>query len=292
MGSAKRIFGGLLTGAGEGLLEKARAERREALFRLREGAITERATERERRADERAGKAHERSRELLTSVVTGEGGDLVGITRGGDTKPLDLKAGKKPGDSGLSVGDKRDLDAAIERHTTGKDSFEGEQTDWDAVAKRLRTIGREDLARRVESVEAPASSRTGVESPDYIEAKKQAEKWASDQAGFWSPDSKDFKDFGGNRTEAIQAKTMEFYRHLTGAQQPADGARVETGEAAVGGGSRGATGDQGATTAAAGAPQGSGTRSDPYRPTTQAEYDALPSGAIFINPSDGKTYRK
>lgn len=28
------------------------------------------------------------------------------------------------------------------------------------------------------------------------------------------------------------------------------------------------------------------------RPTTQAEYDALPSGTKFVNPADGKTYRK
>lgn len=27
-------------------------------------------------------------------------------------------------------------------------------------------------------------------------------------------------------------------------------------------------------------------------PTTQAEYDALPSGALFVDPDDGKTYRK
>lgn len=30
----------------------------------------------------------------------------------------------------------------------------------------------------------------------------------------------------------------------------------------------------------------------PVTPTTQAEFDALPSGTLFVNPADGKTYRK
>lgn len=31
---------------------------------------------------------------------------------------------------------------------------------------------------------------------------------------------------------------------------------------------------------------------EPARPTSDAEYDALPSGALFIDPDDGQTYRK
>jgi hypothetical protein len=40
------------------------------------------------------------------------------------------------------------------------------------------------------------------------------------------------------------------------------------------------------------APKGAGTREDPYKPATTADFDALPSGAIYINPADGKPYRK
>ncbi|MEQ8394975.1 hypothetical protein [Thalassobaculum sp.] len=36
----------------------------------------------------------------------------------------------------------------------------------------------------------------------------------------------------------------------------------------------------------------SGTREDPYKPTTREEFTAIPSGAIYINPADGKPYRK
>lgn len=37
---------------------------------------------------------------------------------------------------------------------------------------------------------------------------------------------------------------------------------------------------------------GAGTADTPARPTTQAEYDALPSGAVFIDPDDGTLLRK
>jgi len=36
----------------------------------------------------------------------------------------------------------------------------------------------------------------------------------------------------------------------------------------------------------------SGQSQQAARPTTEAEYNALPSGALFIDPDDGKTYRK
>lgn len=39
------------------------------------------------------------------------------------------------------------------------------------------------------------------------------------------------------------------------------------------------------------APQGAGTQADPYRVTTRAEAEALPSGSIFVTP-DGKMIRK
>jgi hypothetical protein len=30
----------------------------------------------------------------------------------------------------------------------------------------------------------------------------------------------------------------------------------------------------------------------PAQPQTEADYNALPSGSLFIDPDDGKTYRK
>lgn len=37
---------------------------------------------------------------------------------------------------------------------------------------------------------------------------------------------------------------------------------------------------------------GQGTRSDPARPTSKEQFNSLPSGAFFINPSDGKLRQK
>lgn len=37
---------------------------------------------------------------------------------------------------------------------------------------------------------------------------------------------------------------------------------------------------------------GQGTKEDPARPETKEQFDSMPSGAIYRNPSDGKLYRK
>lgn len=50
-------------------------------------------------------------------------------------------------------------------------------------------------------------------------------------------------------------------------------------------------GDQAAATGQGGPPAASAARA-PAKPTTDAEYAAMPSGTIFIDPDDGKQYRK
>jgi len=44
--------------------------------------------------------------------------------------------------------------------------------------------------------------------------------------------------------------------------------------------------------ARASAPQGAGTVESPYMPQTDAEYDAMPSGKVYLDPDDGQPYRK
>ena len=277
MGSAKRIFGGLLTGAGEGILEDARQRRKETLLRLTQENQTQRDERRETRADERASATHERSRGLLTSVIPDRSGNMVGITRGGDTKKLGFQSGKKSDlpTTGISTEDKRELDAAIARHTSGKGSYEGEVTDWDAAAKRLTKLGREDLAQRIAPLKAASEAGVTVDSPEYREALRLAEEWAEDKAGYFSRDKTDFADTGGSKVQAIQAKTMELYKQLTGS----------------GGATKKPTP---ATSTAPGAPPGSGTEADPYKATTQAQVDwfknSAPAGTII--EIDGVLYKK
>lgn len=46
------------------------------------------------------------------------------------------------------------------------------------------------------------------------------------------------------------------------------------------------------TMIAGGAVKGQANQQGPARPTTDAEFDALPKGALYIDPDDGRTYRK
>ncbi len=192
MGDAKRIVGGLLSGAGGGILEKARADRAETLRRM----------------------TIEGQQGLIRTVVTGEDREMYGITGAGDTKKLGIKDAKSVM-AGRSAGDQRLWDDAIERYTEGVGSLEGESIIWPDVAKALHAEGRPDLARMAEGF-AGGRSSIKPDSPEYLKAEEEAEAWGSDQAGWFSSDKKDFAKFGGNRTAAVQAKTEELYRKYTG----------------------------------------------------------------------------
>lgn len=284
MGTAQRIIAGGLIGVGEGLIEQARAERDKLLALLKQQGLTARTLLHEARADRRAAQ----SGGLLTRVVADENNDMVGVTRSGDVKSLGFKGKPTAADKeldGLAVGDKRILDTLIERHTTGKGSLEGEKTDWQAIEKTLRDKGKDDLADLVATQDSQ-NQAVDVKSPEYREAQRMAEDWASGKAGLLRSDKTDFSDYGGSRAEAIQAKTMEFYRNLTGTEPTMQRAVSErfvpdstkTGDQQV-------SGEQ---------IPGSGTQADPYRATTQAELDWFknnaPAGAII--EVEGKLYRK
>lgn len=283
MSTAQRVLGGLLVGTGQGMVDTAVAKRNAALEMVRNQNLADREAARDRRTAERQAASDKRRGGLLSNIATDASGNLIGVTASGDTKPLNIRSGKKADqpDSGLSVEDKREIDLAIKRHTTGKDSLQGEQTDWSAVAETLRKGGREDLARRVAP---PASEAAGVdvESPEYREAKQQAEAWASDQAGVFRTDKTDFAQYGGNRAEAIQAKTLELYQQMKGAVNRSGGASVSSG----------ASQPQSPTGGAA--PAGSGTQADPYRAATQADIEWVknnaPAGSVI--EIQGQLYQK
>ncbi len=208
MGDAQRIVGGLLSGAGEGILEKAKADRAETLLRM----------------------AQEHSEGLVASTITGPGGNVHALTRGGDVKDLGIKDYKAIVDGlGLSARDTALINAAAKPETTDSGSLEGKTTNWAAVAERLIKRGRPDLAKLVGPMEGAASGITDPFDPLYMEAKKKAENWASDTAGWTTSDKEDFKQWG-TKTEAIQQKTMEFYNQLKsgGRGSPAAAATVDT----------------------------------------------------------------
>lgn len=245
----RRLAGGLLTGLGAGMIEQARAKREMALAQLREEGATKRASMGEDRAD-----ARERYRQQEI------------------TKRSNARGGSS-GARGL-LSDKQRIDIAVQRNTTGKGTLEGERTDWDAAAERLRDVGRPDLAQYLES--ARDSGGIDVDSPEYREASRMAEEWAKERTGLFKSRKAEFPEYGGNRAEATQAKTLELYARLKGGETTA--VPRETTPVSRPEGSESAS--------------GSGTQEDPYRPTNQAQFDALPQGAIFVNPADGQLYRK
>lgn len=277
MASGKAIVGGLLTGLGEGLVESAQRKREEALARAeqlarRQADEADRDFRRDLQKDDQ-----EFRRGLLSRIEPNAKGNLIGITAGGETRDLGVTASPKAmgteDEAGLSASDQRLLSFVVEKYTD--DSLEGGGTDWAAAAKELsEQHNRPDLAK----LAAPAGGGSGIDvsSAEYREAQRMAEEWASDEAGLFRTDETDFKDFKGNRQGAIQAKTMEFYRQLTG-QGPT---------VAGGGGSE--------SSSAAVAPPGSGTQADPYRATTQAAIDwfkqSAPAGSVL--EVNGKLYQK
>ena len=277
MSTARRFVSGLLQGTGAGLVDVANKRHQETLRRLEIEY-----------ADRRDERRHEQRKGLLASVQVAEGNEVYGITQGGERKDLGFRARPtsaqiKHGidDDGMSVEDKRLLDSLVKRHTSGKGSLEGETTDWDAISRTLQRMGRDDLLDVVGRADADASTRVDVGSPEYTEAQRMAEKWAKGKAGLLRRDKADFSQYGGSRAEAIQAKTLEYYRQLTGsdqrAGQPSPGVAA-TSEPASGG-------DK---------PSGAGTQTSPYRATTQQHIEWFknnaPDGSVihpFVDPHRG-----
>lgn len=280
MGRNTAIAGGLLRGFGDSMVQDAAAKRETVLQRLK---LEAESAEKD--------KTREHDSAMLSKTVTDESGNIYGVNKGGKASPLNIrtappKGGKGSGKGYLSPEDKRLWDATVQRNTTK--GLSGEAVDWDAVAETLRDQGREDMAEMA----GPANANTNkvkVDSQEYREAKRQAEAWVDEQSTAMGVDEDEFKEYGGNREEARQAKTLEIYRELTGqggSKKPPVVDKAEEEEPAA---TPAKSGQK-----VAGAPAGSGTKQDPYKGTTQAEIDWFkknaPADSVII--ANGKTYSK
>lgn len=287
---AKAILGGLLSGAGKGLVARGQNQREEAAA-MREAAL-ERARERREREFTReqneADREHQRG--LLSETKADERGRLYGITKGGDQKDLGIRVPKEDGTGSgsgglMSASDKRLWDAAIQRHTT--ESIDGKKTDWDAVATDLRQKGREDLAQMAAS---PEGSAIDVESPEWRKAEEQARAEAESR----NPVGPDFIRPGGmkeaygdlSEEEWVNRRTREIYEELTGRGSAAGGGRQRQGS-----GQEERGGDRGTDTGGGGSGRGeqaqSGQRADAQPlPTKNGKIDAsqLVEGQIYDTP--------
>lgn len=257
-----------MVGAGQTLTDRHKDRREE-----------ERERRKETIARVKEDRQFKRQSGLLANTQPDAAGNVQGVTRGGDVIDLGFKAQPKANaaQSGMSAGDKRILDAATAIYTA-KDSDTGiEKTDWSKVATHLRKRGHAALAQLVDPGK-DASTTIDVSSDQYLEAQRMAEEWTSDQAGFFSTDESDFADHGGNKAQALQAKTMEFYQQLTGTKPAASETKRPSGGTGI--------------IAIDRSGGGSGTQASPHTPKTQDEYDQIPSGSYYVDPESGKTFKK
>jgi hypothetical protein len=124
-----------------------------------------------------------------------------------------LGSGGSEDGSGLSAGENRAIQAAAEPFTTAGEDGKP-VTDWHATSNKLRQEGFPELADLVDP--GYDQKPTDVNSAEYMRAEQMADEWIGNQAGWLSGDATDFKDFGGNRTDARAAKVNEFYGQITG----------------------------------------------------------------------------
>ena len=220
----------------------------------------------------------ERQSGLLESSYIGEDGRVIGMTRSGEAIETGItgrRSTSSADDSGMPAGEARIWDRIVEMYTSEPDDFTGEpQVDWTAVAKKFREEGYSNLASLAEQ-EIQEGGGIDVGSQEYLEAKRMADEWIAGKTTVLGRDKTELAEFGGNREEARARKTLEFYRELTGQNQPEG--RSESRPSSVD---------------TANMPKGAGTEADPYQPTSDAEYEAMPVGAVFVDPDDGKRYRK
>lgn len=121
--------------------------------------------------------------------------------------------------------DGRELtEEVLSRKATGELTDREKET-LDAIDTDLRALRNDTLGENTAEIAALAQERNrilGIETPqgstapDYdaalSRARERAEAWADQQAGWLSSDKSDFKEWGGNREQAIAEKTQEFLR--------------------------------------------------------------------------------
>lgn len=316
----RSAVGGLLSGLGEGLVNRAKVENEDVMAR-RDAAIQEardlrqqqfrmseqqqnnaaedaRSNARIAAEDARAERTNASRRGSLSTTVTDKNGRVYGVTEGLDTKDLGITAPppREKGardESGLSEGDKRLWDVVKQRNTT-KGGLAGEDTtDYLAMAEDFKRQGRADLAQIASPPGSGKPAGMDVNDPAYAEAQKKADAWVSNQAGWLSTDSSDFKDYGGNREQARAKKTEEFYRQLKGTPA-AEAPAAEAASAAAAKPAAKPTAMATKTPGNSGAkPSGSGTQQDPYQGLTQEDINWFkanaPKGSIIS--VQGKLYQ-
>lgn len=290
---AKAILGGLLSGAGRGMVDQAEQKRQDALERARE---LRRQQEREQdrswrqediqedrqfqsqrdelqhsRTVEREEASDRRNRGLLTTTVTGEDGNLYGITREGsavDTGVRPAPTASRSGSGGggadlegsgitMSAEEKRLYDELKDRYTNRNT----QTIDWDGFISHLRNMPQERGAARWNEIADHLTGGVGTNMTEE-EARTRAAREAQGRMGLFTSRSGEFPETGGDVERWTQNRVQEL----------------------MGGGNNRQTQVQ-SSQSGGGQPPGAGTREDPYKATTQEQIDWFrnnaPSGTVI-----------
>ncbi|WP_395452826.1 hypothetical protein ACHMW5_02255 [Azospirillum melinis] len=200
-------------------------------------------------------------------------------------KTADAKArGKDDGD--LTPADQRELNLARQSNINPITK----QVDWLAAYRQLKGNGRDDLAQRLVAGEGGA-----VTDAIRKEAQKRAEAEADGRAGWFSTDSSDFKDDGGDRSAFIKRRTGELVQQeMGGGTERTGGARPTPSAAPSPSSSAAAPAAQGEAPSVAKPPAGKGTQAEPFQAASQSDIEwfktSAPKGAVII--VNGKPFTK
>lgn len=244
---AKAILGGLLSGLGSGMVSQAEQRRQDALERARQmrddrirqedrefqtqrdDTAYQRQSERDKlqhgRTVEREEASDRRGRGLLSTTVTGEDGNLYGITRSGEAINTGVRPAPSAGRSGsggagsdlegsgitMSAEEKRLYDEVKGRYTNSNTN----QVDWDGFISHLRSMPQERGAARWNEIADHLTGGIGTNMTEE-EARTRAAREAQDRMGVFRSRDSEFPETGGD----VEAWTQNRISELMGGSAP------------------------------------------------------------------------
>ncbi len=227
-GLGRALAGGILggiAGYGQGLAESGAAKREAALEQIKQfGMETLRSRNRReelgvasRLTEERETRKASRGLVDTKNIIQGDDGQLYMIRKnpGGkpDIIPLKIKGRRFGKDEGrlVEVGDPDNPGATIMVRPSKAEGMPGK-------------TGAKELAE----------TRRGEEEVAQIRDRQEAERRASERAGYFSTDKTDFPETGGDREAWIAREAERIGRERRAREKQGRGARPQTREAAAG----------------------------------------------------------
>jgi hypothetical protein len=273
------LGGGLLSGIGKGLVADAAGKAAREAARADLEAELARDVRKRDWSREDADLKHQRTQGEVTRTETDAEGNTFGITRGGEKVDLKIKGMPGGGKTGQDPARVKEANWLVKNGI-----YPDLATAYEATRER---VGMNDEDKRKAAITWAADQKNEFGEPLYDTPEKLAGAVSSYQK-LLEGDSEGFvrslKKVNPDEAPKPEQQAKGFFESLFSNDESAVAATPAPGRDLPG---------PADTAGGAGAqPQGDGTEASPFRPSTQEQFDALPTGAIFINPKDGKPYRK